>query len=140
MRAVLTNVSKKQARDIILGRDIIFLRKDRPELAPPFKVYIYISRSKKEKIRVLPKCRILQWIILKLHKLTNRLGYICDEVKTISTEYLNKYTGIKENYRDFYNVKAQELKQMGMNHEDLFKYGKGEPIYSLHIFEEMNLI
>lgn len=65
MRAVLTNVSKNQARDIIWGNDIIFLRKHRPELAPPFKVYIYISRSKKEKIRVLPKCWILQWIILK---------------------------------------------------------------------------
>lgn len=61
-------------------------------------------------------------------------------MKTISTENLNKYTGTKENYRDFYNVKAQELKQMGMNHEDLFKYGKGEPIYGLCIFEEMNLI
>lgn len=128
MKSVLISIKPQWCKKIASGEKTIEVRRTAPK-ETPFKCYIYCCKDNAQEI-----------VLLKDYKnrfsfgdyrnaaraVANRtvIGeFICDKV--------DKYTF--SSYEAEYRVNHIEQEMMCLNHPDLIRYGKGEPLYGWHI-------
>lgn len=130
MKLVLISIQPQWVEKIASGKKTIEVRKTAPKKIP-FKVYIYCPKDKYD------------WVFLYSVD-SNRNGnaqschgkvigeFICDYIQEITTETVSP-EGVSCFFKDFYNIKKDDLKKIGLNHEELWNYGQGKPLYGWHI-------
>lgn len=117
MKAILMSIQPKWCELIANGTKAIEVRKTAPKEVP-FKVYMYETKSKQ--IEYLEEFSV---------------GY-CGRGKVIGEFICNKVDAYRfSNYEAQYDVTHEEMSQMCLNHPELIAYGKGKPLYGLHISE-----
>lgn len=120
MKSILMSIQPKWCEKIESRAKTIEVRKTRPKIETPFKVYIYCTKSKE----VLGTDKIVYWTGEVIGE------FVCDRI--------DEYTsGIPPFYEasDGYNVYPPELEKMCLGYKDLDAYGKGKPLYGWHISE-----
>lgn len=126
MKAILMSIHPKWCEKIFNGTKTIEVRKTKPKLTPPFKVYVYMTATKE---------RFPLWEYVTAYR--NSKGnivngsqkvigeFICDEVKEFTFS----------NYEAEYRINHADLSATCLNYPDLIGYGKGKTLYGLHISE-----
>lgn len=114
MKAVLISIQPKWCEKIFNGSKSIEIRKSRPSIPTPFKVYVYMTKRK--------------WIFKLLPFLKNRFAkvigeFVCDRIE--------KYRF--SNYEAQYSINDIDQMAAYLNHPQLIQYGKGNPLYGWHI-------
>ena len=114
MKSVLLSIQPQWCEKIFNGSKTIEVRKSRPSLDMPFKVYVYMTKRK--------------WIFKLLPFLKNRFAkvigeFICDKV--------DAYTF--SNYEAQYRINDVDLIKTCLNFPELIAYGKGKILYGWHI-------
>lgn len=114
MKAVLISIHPQWCELIASGKKTIEVRKTRPKIETPFKVYVYMTKHK--------------WIFKLLPFLKNRFAkvigeFVCDKV--------DAYTF--SNYEAQYRINDVDLMKTCLNFPELIAYGKGKDLYGWHI-------
>ena len=105
MKAVLISIHPKWCEKIFNGQKTIEVRKSRPKIDTPFKVYVYQTKHKGGKGgKVIGE-------------------FICDKV--------DAYTF--SNYEAQYRINDVDLMKTCLNFPELIAYGKGKDLYGWHI-------
>lgn len=123
MKSVLISVKPDCCRLIAEGKKTIEVRKSRPKIETPFKVYIYCTKSgtfmvKNPNNPAHSKNRI------------NKYGgkvigeFVCDY---INESHIDDYDFGKYDFSD------DELKETGIPYEDIWLYSNGNTLYLWHI-------
>lgn len=121
MKAIMRSLSPKDCNRIAHGEKTIDVVKIKPIAEPPFKVYIYCTKNgealyylgKTDNMFDTPK----QWNGKVIGE------FVCESVD----EY------IFGNYEERYSITDARLAKTCLNHPILINYGKGKPLYGLHI-------
>lgn len=116
MKAVMLSLRPQWCEKIFNGSKTIEVRKSRPSLDMPFKVYVYMTKRK--------------WIFKLLPFLKNRFAkvvgeFVCDRIE----EYT--FSGYNARYR----INDVDLAKTCLNHPELIAYGKSKYLYGWHITE-----
>lgn len=131
MKCVMLSIRPQWCEKIASGEKTIEVRKSAPK-ETPFKCYIYCCKDNAQEI-----------VLLKDYKnrfsfgdYRNADGHFYDVAnRTVIGEFIcnkvDKYTF--SSYEAEYRVNHIEQQMMCLNHPDLIRYGKGEPLYGLHI-------
>ena len=131
MKSVLISIKPQWCEKIASGRKTIEVRRTAPKEVP-FKCYIYCCKDNAQII-----------VLLKDYKnrfsfgdYRNADGHFYDVANgTVIGEFIcnkvDKYTF--SSYEAEYRVNHIEQEMMCLNHSDLIRYGKGEPLYGWHI-------
>nr|DAU28834.1 MAG TPA: helix-turn-helix domain-containing protein [Caudoviricetes sp.] len=118
MKAILLSVRPKWVEKISNGEKTIEVQKTAPKEVP-FKAYIYCTKKQKMAAPLLWHSKIVG-------------EFVCDYIQEITTETVSP-EGVSCFFKDFYNIKKDDLKKIGLNHEELWNYGQGKPLYGWHI-------
>ena len=118
MKAVMLSLRPQWAEKIFNGEKTIEVRKSRPSIPTPFKVYVYMTKHK--------------WIFKLLPFLKNRFAkvigkFVCDRI--------DEYTF--SNYEARYRINDVDLAKTCLNHPELIAYGKSKYLYGWHITEPL---
>ena len=105
MKAVLISIHPKWCEKIFNGQKTIEVRKSRPKIDTPFKVYVYQTKHNGGK-----GCKVIG-------------EFICDKV--------DAYTF--SNYEAQYRINDVDLIKTCLNFPELIAYGKGKILYGWHI-------
>ena len=136
MKAVLISIQPKWVEKIASGKKTIEVRKSRPKLETPFKVYIYATwNGGKKEILVKQDGLLFCEDCRKANGLQRASGkvigeFICDRIYTAVPDYhppMAKFF----NY-DFYADNGERLEDC-LTSEQLSRYGDGMPLYGWHI-------
>lgn len=119
MKSVLISIRPEWVEKIAKGEKTIEVRKNAPKKVP-FKVYIYCTKNKNG--RKTP--------LLWHGKIVGE--FVCGYIQEITTEAVSP-VGVRCFFKDFYNIKKDDLKKIGLNHDELWAYGQGETLYGWHI-------
>ena len=127
MKSVLISIQPKWVEKIASGEKTIEVRKNRPNLETPFKVYIY--QSKKfvqaeigEANKYRPFLRQNQGKVIG--------EFICDKVE----EYLcEKYDWGEGDVSLEYRIRSVEGRKTCLEYDEIREYGKEKPLYFWHI-------
>lgn len=116
MKAVMLSLRPQWCEKIFNGSKTIEVRKSRPSLDMPFKVYVYMTKRK--------------WIFKLLPFLKNRFAkvigeFVCNDIDEIRP--------CIEYYTDDYDIDDDSLSGICMTREQLREYGKGNSLYGWHI-------
>lgn len=119
MKAVLISIQPKWCELIASGEKTIEVRKTRPKIETPFKVYVYMTKHK--------------WIFKLLPFLKNRFAkvigeFVCDEIIKI-TAYPDK----EDTFAIEYEKGLDAMEQSCLNTKEAEKYAKGKPLFGWHI-------
>ena len=119
MKAVLISIQPKWCELIASGKKTIEVRKTRPKMETPFKVYVYMTKHK--------------WIFKLLPFLKNRFAkvigeFVCDEIIKI-TAYPDK----EDTFAIEYEKGLDAMEQSCLNTKEAEKYAKGKPLFGWHI-------
>lgn len=115
MKAVMLSLRPQWCEKIFNGSKTIEVRKSRPSIPTPFKVYVYMTKHK--------------WIFKLLPFLKNRFAkvigsFVCDRVRLCIPFGLKGHLLSQEVYRE-----------MCLTKEQLDKYGGLKTLYGWHITE-----
>ncbi len=132
--AVLISIKPKWCELIANGKKTIEVRKTKPRLKPPFKCYIYCTKSTQSD-------RL--WVLSKNERKENSgLSVICANLNATSEIYLGDGKAIGEFVCDIIEPIAYTIdgyadildcKFSCMLPSDFLKYGKGGALYGWHI-------
>ena len=116
MKAVMLSLRPQWCEKIFNGEKTIEVRKSRPYIPTPFKVYVYMTKHK--------------WIFKLLPFLKNRFAkvvgeFVCDRIE----EYT--FSGYNARYR----INDVGIAKTCLTHPELIAYGKGKPLCGWHITE-----
>lgn len=117
-KAVMLSIQPKWCEHIVSGKKTIEVRKTRPSIETPFKVYIYQTK-KKWIYRLLEKLGLYQRKVIG--------EFVCDRVKTIKNYTVDM--GGKEHYLLCGGV----LQGTCLTGKEIYDYGKGAILYGWHI-------
>lgn len=123
MLSVLASILPKYCELIASGIKVVEIRKTRPKLETPFKVYIYCTLSgSNEFFKEDCKGDIAEWnrskMALKKGKVIGE--FVCDNIETIKR---TDYSPI------FYFTRLGTC----LEPSEMWEYGKGKPLYAWHI-------
>ncbi len=123
MKSVLISIHPEWCEKIVNGKKTIEVRKTAPKEVP-FKAYIYCTKVESNwqyrdyvGAYVNSKGKI---VFAQQHIIGE---FVCDRV--------DEYTF--SHYEAEYRVTHVEQEAMGLNQAELIRYGKGKPLYGLHI-------
>ena len=132
--SIMQSIKPQYCEFIAVGKKTIEVRKTRPKLKPPFKVYIYCTKN------TYSGGVIKQPLYLSNNEpfMKSKIGvydfeivngkvigeYICDEIQ--EWVFDNEYT-----YS--YDISDDDLALTCLTQEQLWKYGKGKTLYGNHI-------
>lgn len=161
MSAVMISIQPQWVERILTGKKTIEIRKTKPNINLPCKVYIYETKGREfpfsVKIDTIARDDNARWLDCKrgmppIRTRVNSKGveipYIAyGKAKVVAEFTLNKITTHKKNFIDFednlcYNFKVRDVKNAGFDTDaldlldfDRFieNYGKGKPLYAWHI-------
>lgn len=128
MKSVLISINPKWCELIALGKKTVEVRKTKPKLETPFKVYIYETQGRTE----------TPFIDEEGHHIFKGRGqvigeFVCDKVETIEIRHFtvfgheNVYTAVGQ------NPDHQWLKKSCLSYDEVVRYGKLAPLYGWHI-------
>lgn len=127
-KAVLISIRPKWCEKIARGEKTVEVRKTRPKLETPFKVYIYCTNQKNI---MLWNARRYIYVDDHNHNAFDRCWngsivgeFVCDRIDTINPE--------TEPY-GIYDVDDDFVAQTGLVDGALWDYGKGATLYGWHI-------
>lgn len=140
MKAVLISIQPKWVEKIANGEKTIEVRKTTPDV--PFKGYIYATKAKKWfRSGIILTSNELLWLSSGKIKMCDGFelwadgeDYQCVNGKVIGEficDKVDKYTF--SHYEAEYRVTHVEQNAMCLNQPELIHYGKGKPLYGLHI-------
>lgn len=118
MKSVLISIKPKYCELIAKGRKTIELRKTKPNLKPPFKCYIYMTKSNLVGDRKAYKDRMAGKVIGE---------FICDEILCFP------YIEGEEPGEYCYNIPTVIGEQTCLHYGDAANYGSGKNLYFWHI-------
>lgn len=137
--SILQSIKPQYCELIASGKKTIEVRKTRPKLQTPFKVYIYCTKDK-----LLTKSHNNGNIYrseIKYKSALEKAGnitlsgkvigeYVCDEIEECRFDYLHEppFQNIK-----CYLISDGDLKQTCLTYEELNNYGNRKPLYLWHI-------
>ncbi len=146
MKSILQSIKPQYCKLIASGRKTIEVRKTKPKLETPFKVYIYctIPREKENGILLDPFHPNQPCIEEYLSECRNRIGkegtifqdtidlcgkvigeYVCDEVIEFKAITDGRFNG--------YNIFLHDLICTCLSDAEITNYGKGKTLYGWHI-------
>lgn len=118
MKKILLVVHPKWCELIFRGEKTIEVRKSRPAIPTPFKVYVYMTKHKGGK-------KIVSEVLNSVYGGGKVIGsFVCDRIREI----------IPLGLRGF-KLGAEWLKEMCLSKEQLDEYGGLKTLYSWHITE-----
>lgn len=107
MKAILMSIQPKWVKKIVNGKKTIEVRKTRPKLETPFKVYIYCTKGKE----VLVTDKVVSWTKEVIGE------FVCDEIVTDTAGQF------ADRFHDRGKLTLDEQR----------KYGGNKPLYGWHI-------
>lgn len=146
------SLKPKEIEKIASGDQFIILSKIKPKLKTPFKCYIYCTKDKK--YRIAPFEFADGWHIKKYDDTTHYAcgctwrkrddlngkvvgEFVCDKVDHYKPFYRYNFNeiGLPSSSEQTYFVFEDDLKKTCLTFSEFKQYGKGAPIYGLHISE-----
>ena len=124
MKEVLISINPKWCELIASGKKTVEVRKTKPKLETPFKVYIYCTKQFYRKGNGYFQGKYCGKVIGE---------FICDKIENIEIRHFtvfgheNRYTAVGE------NPDYQWLKKSCLSYNEVVKYGKLAPLYGWHI-------
>ena len=137
MKSILQPIKPQYCELIASGKKTVEVRKTRPKLDVPFKVYIYCTRGKLALLRddrdTEEKYKFDYWDFVEFHKSNGMevLGgkvigeYVCDEI--------SEYKPITDGRFNGYNIFLPDLICTCLSDAEIPYYGKGKVLYGWHI-------
>lgn len=121
MKAILMSIKPKWCEKIFSGEKTVEVRKSAPKLKPPFKVYVYETKTGFiEAVRgTCPICAFSRGKVVG--------EFVCDTVEENIPDYNPAYE------RFFYN--SFECGADCLTSDEIVAYGKGDPLHGWHITE-----
>ena len=121
MKAILMSIQPKWCELIFNGQKTIEVRKTRPLIDMPFKVFVYETKAQFVK-SIRGACTTFGYGRGKV------IGsFVCDKVYKIVPD--------GEYYSDGYDIDDDRLAETCLTREQLREYGKGVTLYGWHITE-----
>lgn len=135
MKAVLISINPRWCELIASGTKTVEVRKTRPKLETPFKVYIYCTKGKFEPHEHLRNNLHYDDSTIKVCEGQGKIigEFVCDKVESIEIRHFtvfgheNRYTAVGE------NPDYQWLKKSCLSYDEVAHYGKFAPLYGWHI-------
>lgn len=119
MKAVILSLRPQWCELIFNGSKSIEVRKSRPSIDMPFRVYVYQTKHKGGKA-------IVSEVLNSVYGGGKVIGsFVCDRI--------DKYTF--SNYEARYRINDVDIAKTCLTHPELIAYGKGKPLYGWHITE-----
>lgn len=145
-KAVLISIRPEWCKKILSGQKTIEVRKTRPKLKSPFKVYIYCTKSTAEKFWTGP---LYAYVDDHSHNAFDKCGngkvigeFICSDIGVYEFEHCPhpEIEGIGDYADSWYGICDEELKQTCLSEIDFTMYGEGDTLYGwyisgLHIYD-----
>lgn len=128
MKAILMSIHPKWCAKIFNGEKTIEVRKSRPSLDMPFRVYVYQTKIK---FKVKNWQENFQSIVFTpnggVEEGNGKVigSFVCDRI--------DEYTF--SDYEARYRINDVDIAKTCLNHPELIAYGKGKPLYGWHITE-----
>lgn len=128
MKAVMLSLRPQWCEKIFNGSKSIEVRKSRPSLDMPFRVYVYQTKIK---FKVKNWQENFQSIVFTpnggVEEGNGKVigSFVCDRI--------DEYTFI--DYEARYRINDVDIAKTCLNHPELIAYGKGKPLYGWHITE-----
>lgn len=136
-KAVMISIQSKWVAEIASGNKTIEVRKTKPKLETPFKVYIYETYDKKY---VNTGTYFFDTHINYVHKCSKVIGeFECDRIDTYFYGEMKiptpAYDGDDSciDCGEGYYITCGELKETCLTYEEFENYGKGRTLYGWHI-------
>lgn len=135
MKSVLISIQPKWCELIAIGKKTIEVRKTAPKLQTPFKCYIYCTNEKhKGEVLLIGNDgkqvafgdyrNAFHWKNIGNGKVVGE--FVCDRIDKIKPLY--------EFYREIgYDLNDDQQAETCLTRDELKSYGKGNPLYGLHI-------
>jgi predicted transcriptional regulator len=138
MKSVLLSIKPKYCELIASGKKTVEIRKNRPKIDVPFKVYIYCTKNGLKiygdgKCYVTDNFNLLNEKAEKGFEKTSKMRkwnckvigeFVCDGIYSWGADDLTYGT---------YYASDDELNDAFITYEELWNYGKGKTIYAWHI-------
>lgn len=119
MKAVMLSLRPQWCEKIFNGSKSIEVRKSRPSIPTPFKVYVYQTKHNGGKA-------IVSEVLDSIYSGGKVIGsLVCDRI--------DEYTF--SDYEARYRINDVDIAKTCLNHPELIAYGKGKPLYGWHITE-----
>lgn len=136
MKSVLISIQPKWCELIASGKKTVEVRKTKPKLETPFKVYIYCTKERR-KTDFITKSEVFGYINAPEHTFCNRakeydangkvIGeFVCDKIDEFSVPYPAYFSEIDSNAESI--IKSACLKPM-----DIHAYNGTHQTYGWHI-------
>lgn len=125
MKSVLMSIQPKWCELIASGKKTIEVRKTKPKLETPFKVYIYATKSG-DRLLVKPNG------VFEIAKdITGKVigEFVCDWTCDWYPHHITTLFGNK----DGYFILEDDLKSSCLTYEEIANYGNGKTMYGWHI-------
>ena len=121
MKSVLISIQPKWCELIASGKKTVEVRKSRPNLETPFKVYIYCTNWKEN----------TYWKNHYKGKLGKVIGeFVCDEITPLFNVATTSWNLLAGNVHEY----AKALVRMArLTEEEIHSYAKGKNCYAWHI-------
>nr|DAG81645.1 MAG TPA: hypothetical protein [Caudoviricetes sp.] len=144
MKAVMISIQPKWCEKIANGEKTIEVRKTTPDV--PFKAYIYVTKGKPylyrvdddDKFELTNTLRPKTFEYVKDYNEQNGkiIGeFVCDRVYKWECKNRLEILESFPIWRASYMLFVDDLKETCLTYDDLWDYGKGKPLYGLHISE-----
>ncbi len=122
MKSILQPIKPQYCELIASGKKTIEVRKTRPKLQTPFKVYIYMTKSRLVGDRKAYKDRMAGKVIGE---------YVCDDIVELEYDELEECYIFKDCYCGY--ILDEILSNSCLSYDEICKYGKGKTLYGWHI-------
>lgn len=133
MKSVLISIRPKWCELIASGQKTVEIRKTKPKLETPFKVYIYCTKDNTDAVpsRIWWKADSTGF----KHILNGEVigEFVCDKIENIEIRHFtvfgheNRYTAVGD------SPDYQWLKHSCLSYDEIVKYGKLAPLYGWYI-------
>lgn len=129
MQAVLISINPKWCEPIASGKKTVEVRKNKPNLETPFKVFIYETKNSDTIFAGNPRKPI--HLSFGMGKIIGE--FVCDKIENIEIRHFtvfgheNLYTAVGE------NPDNQWLKHSCLSYDEVARYGRLAPLYGWHI-------
>lgn len=139
MNSILISIKPEYCELIAKSEKTIEVRKTKPKILPPFKVYIYCTKNglkiySNEKYYVTDSLNILNNKAEKAFEKTSHFSrwngkvigeFVCDKIIEINPD---------DEYCSYgYDIDDDTLTKTMLTQQDLMSYGKGKMLYGWHI-------
>lgn len=141
MKSVLLSAPSKRCENIASGKETIEVRKTRPSIPTPFKVYIYCTKGKPfiQKIRFGDIAISHTQISKNLYNGKVIGEFVCDRVDRIDKRGINNnfdycYLSLNEWGNDDIEIEIKDIKESCVPKNELNAYGANSScLYAWHI-------